>query len=106
MKRRVSNDAPLIYSERKVLLSVLVKIKSLGFDRNPLDGIIPELAAFPGYQHNAPFGAQSHPVLQHGAKAAVGTGFFHSFAKQHFAASFVYSVKIIHQSTMECYPYF
>ena len=99
-------DAPFVLLERKVLLRVLVKIKRLGFDRNSLDGIVAELAAFAGCEHYAPFGTQSHSVIQHCAKATVCTGFLDFLTKQHIAASFVCSEMIIHQPTTECYPYF
>lgn len=64
------------YLKRKVIRTVLGKVKSLGFYGNPFDGIVAEAHAFSVLRNKAFFGAENLAVSQRrgmNAIAAAGT---------------------------------
>ena len=92
----------IVTLQRKIFGFILVKIQCLGFQRDPLRGVVGELAAFFAGD-DALLNAEDLILIQHCSVDTVNAGFFYLFLKQHTDPSFFL---IIHQMVGKFYCYF
>lgn len=71
----------------KILLVIFGEIQGLGFQRDPLTGIIAEFPAFIGGRFYPVFDAENAAVFQLRTMKTVRAGTFYFFTKQHNVAS-------------------